>query len=113
MNGFASDRVIRGERTKFSLFRVQAPATENDAQARHYGDREIDAENARDFASGHNPEKCGKRMQFRTVAHDARRETVVLDQAPGDQKEQQWEPVRIAHEEDNGDDGEASEERAD
>src|ERR1035438_534453 len=54
-----------GEGTELFLFGVEAPAAENDAQAGHHGDGKINAEDARDFPSGHDAEDRGERMQFR------------------------------------------------
>ena len=77
---------IFGEGAELLLFGVEAPAAEDDAQAGHHGNGEVDAEDAGDFASGHDAEDGGQGMQSSMLSPMMRRRNVILEQAPDPEK---------------------------
>src|SRR5579862_379882 len=112
MRFLAAEGIFR-QRAEFFLFGVEAPAAEDDAQAGHDGDGEVDAEDAGDFASGHYTENCRQGVQFHALAHDARRRNVVLEQAPDPEKNDQNQPVFVAHQQRDANDDHGGGQRPD
>ena len=60
--GFLGVERVFGEGAELFLFAIEAPATEDDAQTCHYGNGEVDSQDAGDFASGHDAEDGGQGM---------------------------------------------------
>src|SRR5208282_238808 len=102
-----------GERAKLLFLGIEPPAAEDNAQAGHYRDREINAENAGDLASGHDAEDRGQGMKLHALAHDAGRGDVVLNEPPDAKKDHEHKPVRVTHQQGHADDDQARRQRSD
>src|ERR1700683_1423347 len=57
-----------GERAELFLFGIEAPAAQDDTQAGHHGDGKVDAQDAGDFAAGHDAEDGGQGMKVTALA---------------------------------------------
>src|SRR5206468_7844007 len=71
-------------------------APTHDAKTRHDWDREINAQDAGNFGSSENAEYGRERMQFHGCAHDPRRNRIVLNQSPDDEKNSDNQPIMVA-----------------